>query len=141
MLKPHGKPNQVRRDSRRQKLFVCHLAVRMACRMQNAGPRIRHMRHNRRKLKLVHHVSGSLSAALKPKADNTAGTVRHIFFCKLMIFIFLQPRIIDPCHFWMLCQIFRNLFGNAFPCEAAAFPDRRLKETHSGETEWNPNRA
>ena len=67
------------------------------------------MSHDCDHFQCVGKLHRAVAAAFRSETENTAGSVRHVFFCQCMVFVVFQSCIFHPGYFRMVRQELRNL--------------------------------
>ena len=126
-------------------LFIVHLSVSMAGRMKHTASGVRHMGHNGAPSSALSIIRTAASLPpFKPKGDNAAGSIWHIFLRQVIILIPWKSRIVYPGHFLMILQVlcrFSRVLSSAAPSADAESPVPDSAEMRSEETEWIPGHA
>ena len=91
-----GEADEVRADAGGSELFVVHLAVGGAGRMQATAACIGDVGLDGGDLQVLHEFFGRGSAALDAEADDAAGAVGQIFLREVVVLIAFQTRVGDP---------------------------------------------
>ncbi len=96
MLNTHRHTNHIRCHACCDQILIVHLAMGGGCGVKHTGMSICHMGSDHSHLQACHEFLCACSAALHAEGDHTAGTVRHILLCDLVILITGQSCKLHP---------------------------------------------
>ena len=102
-------PNQVGSYAGFPELLVAELSVSMACRMQNAGTGIGHMRHDADEVQVVHEADCLFLRAFQSECYHAASSLRHVFLSQSIVLVRGQTCIVHPSHLGILLEPLGNL--------------------------------
>ena len=132
ILDSYAEADEVRSNASFHELFVRHLAMSVACRVEDTCASVGNMGYDAYEVEIVHELDCIFARAFKAECDNSAASVWKVLLCKCVIFVVFQSTVVYPSNLFVLFEPFSHLlcvFAVARHTEMKGFKTEIEKET------------